>query len=140
MAFRDARHNADHYLVLGFLHGAAPVAHSRYLRKRKCFPIMMLTTPDRVYHLFSEIGGGGLPSHLGGNASARCGYHQKLGVSLTPGLWNAVMGISVNPSRSAVQSRQSSSINGVEDRPMRCPRWIPSSRSILLSFERRGFG
>ena len=58
MAFRDAQHNTDHYLVLGCLGGDTPDVHSRYLMKCKYFPIKLLTTPDWVDHLFVEIRGG----------------------------------------------------------------------------------
>ena len=50
----DARHNTDHYLVLGCLHRAAPAAHSRYIGRRARFPIRPPSTPDRVDCMFAE--------------------------------------------------------------------------------------
>ena len=55
VAVWDARHNTDNYLVLGYLRGAAPAAHSRYLGKRTRFPICHLATLDKVDHMFTEI-------------------------------------------------------------------------------------
>ena len=55
VAVQDARHNTNHYLVLGFLHGAAPAAHSHYLGMRTSFPIRTLATPHRVEHMFAKL-------------------------------------------------------------------------------------
>ena len=55
---RYAQHNTDHYLVLGCLCGAAPSAHSRYIRKCKCFPIKTPMTPYGIDCLFVDIWGG----------------------------------------------------------------------------------
>ena len=55
VAVRDVRHNMEHDLVLGYLHGAAPTAHSRYIRKCTHFPTRTPTTLDGVDHLFAEL-------------------------------------------------------------------------------------
>ena len=57
IAVRDARHNTDHYLVLGCLCRAAPDTHLLYLGKRTCFPIRPLATLDKVDLMFAEIWG-----------------------------------------------------------------------------------
>ena len=51
----DARHNTDHYLVLGCLCRAAPAAHLRYLGKRTCFPIRPPATPYKADRIFAEL-------------------------------------------------------------------------------------
>ena len=52
---RDARHNMDHYLVLGRFCGSTPAAQSRCLGNCTHFTIRTLATPDRVDHIFAEI-------------------------------------------------------------------------------------
>ena len=52
---RDAWHNMNHYLVLGYLHGAAPTTNSLYPRKRTHFLINTKTTLEEVDCLFDEI-------------------------------------------------------------------------------------
>ena len=46
---RDARHNTDHYLVLGCLPGVEPGTHSLYLVKRTRSPIRPPDTPYKSY-------------------------------------------------------------------------------------------
>ena len=57
VAFRDARHNTDYYLVLRCLCVAKPAAHLHYLRKRNCFPIRPPVTPDKADCMFAELRG-----------------------------------------------------------------------------------
>ena len=57
------------------------------------------------------------PSHPGGNASVRRGYHRKPGVSLMPGFWNAGPGTSGTLGGSAAKSRRSSKKTGAEEQP-----------------------
>ena len=57
VAVRDARHNTDHYLILGFLQGAAPAVHSRYLGNQTRFPIRPPATSDRIDRIFTELWG-----------------------------------------------------------------------------------
>ena len=52
---QDAKHNTDHYLLLGCLCGSTPAAHSRYLERHTRFPIRTPETSDRVDHIFSEL-------------------------------------------------------------------------------------
>ena len=52
---QDVRHNKNHYLVLGCLHGAAPEHNSCYLRKRKRFPLDPPKTLGGFYPLFVEL-------------------------------------------------------------------------------------
>ena len=54
VAVWDARHNTDHYLVMGCLRGAVPDAHLRYFGKRTRFPIRPPATLDRIYFIFSR--------------------------------------------------------------------------------------
>ena len=58
VAVRDARHNTDHYLVVGCLYGAAPAAHLRYLGKRMCFLVNPTTNMNGVDCQFAELRGG----------------------------------------------------------------------------------
>ena len=58
VAVWDARHNIDHYLVLGFLCGAVPSVQLRYLGKRTRFIIKSLKTPDGINYLLPELWGG----------------------------------------------------------------------------------
>ena len=58
VAVWDAQHNTNHYLILGCLPGAAPAAHSHYLRKVTRSPIMPPSTLDRVSCMFAELQGG----------------------------------------------------------------------------------
>ena len=55
VAFWDARHNTDHYLVLGGLHGSVPAAHSCYLGKRTHLSIRPPATPDKADHMFAKL-------------------------------------------------------------------------------------
>ena len=57
VAIRDARHNTFQYLVLGCLHGADPVSHSRYLGKKSHFPLKLLNILGGVDRLFAELWG-----------------------------------------------------------------------------------
>ena len=57
MAFQDAWHNTDHYLVLECLRRAAPAKHLRYLMNRKRFPLKPQKTLGGVYRLFAELRG-----------------------------------------------------------------------------------
>ena len=52
---RDARHNTDHYLVLGCLRGAAPAARLRSLGNLTRFPIRPMAYLDKAYRMFSEL-------------------------------------------------------------------------------------
>ena len=45
------------YMVLGCLYGAMSTAHSKYLSKRKRFPLNPLKTPGGVENLFVELRG-----------------------------------------------------------------------------------
>ena len=54
---QDARHNADYYLDLGFLHKDAPADHSRYLGKLERFPLKPPKTPGGFNHLSAELQG-----------------------------------------------------------------------------------
>ena len=54
---RNERHNTDHYLVMGCLHGAVPSGHSHYLGKRKSFPLKPPKTPGGVNRLLTELQG-----------------------------------------------------------------------------------
>ena len=54
---RDTRHNTYHNLVLGFLSGAAPAAHSHYLRKWKLLPMKPPNNLGGVGRLFAELQG-----------------------------------------------------------------------------------
>ena len=86
VATQDARHNTDHYLVMGCLREAAPAVHSRYLSKRTRFPIRHPATPDRIDRKFDELRGGAFLGHFGGNATIRHGFIWIPVVSSTPGL------------------------------------------------------
>ena len=55
VAVWDARHNMDHYLVMGCLRGVTPDAHSLYLEKRTRFPIRPKETLYRIYRMFAKI-------------------------------------------------------------------------------------
>ena len=55
VAVWDARNNMDHYLVLVCLCGAAPTAHSKYMRKHTRLPIYPPITPDGLDCLFAEL-------------------------------------------------------------------------------------
>ena len=52
---REAQHNTNHYLVLGYLRGDKPAAHLLYLRKRTRSPISPPATPDKADCMFDEI-------------------------------------------------------------------------------------
>ena len=51
----DARHNTEHYLILGFLRGAAPAANLHYLGKHTLLPIIHLATLDKSDQMFAEL-------------------------------------------------------------------------------------
>ena len=53
----DARHNTDHYLVLGCLRGAKPTTYSRYLGKRTRFPIRPKSKLNKAERMFAELQG-----------------------------------------------------------------------------------
>ena len=55
VAFRDVHNKIDQHLVLGYLRGADPAAHLRYLGKHTKFPIRPPDTPDKADRMFSEI-------------------------------------------------------------------------------------
>ena len=50
-----ARHNTDHYLVLGCFHVSAPATNLRYPRKQTRFPINPLTSLYCVNRMFTEL-------------------------------------------------------------------------------------
>ena len=55
VAVWDARHNTDHYLVLGCLCRAAPDTHLLYLGKRTCFPIRPPANPENTDRIFAKL-------------------------------------------------------------------------------------
>ena len=55
MTVQDTQNNAYIDLVLGCFRGAAPTAHSHYLRKRTHFSIKSPTTLDGVNCMFNEL-------------------------------------------------------------------------------------
>ena len=57
MAIQDLRHNSDHIMVLGCLHGASPIEHLRYLGRRTRLPLRPpgCWTGTRLNKIFSEL-------------------------------------------------------------------------------------
>ena len=55
VAVWDARHNTDHYLVLGCLLGAAPAARLRSLGNLTRFSIRPMANLDKAYRMFSGL-------------------------------------------------------------------------------------
>ena len=82
----------------------------------------------------SQSSGGKFPGHLGRNAPTRNGFHQKSGISSTPGLQYAGTrtGHSRSPGNSAVILRRISMSTGAEERLNQGLRWSPSSLTIHL--------
>ena len=55
VAIQDARHNTDHFLVLGCLRGTTPAVHLHYRWRCTRFPIRPPENPDRVDCMFAKL-------------------------------------------------------------------------------------
>ena len=112
VAFRDARHNTNHYLVLGCLHGAVPAKHLHYLGRSTRFPISIVRPTS----------------------------HLRPGVLSTPGLIRDDGRSNRVPGSSAAQSRRVSRRIGTDGRAKRGLWCSPSSNLIRLLLEKHGSG
>ena len=137
---KGAWHNTDHYLVLGCLHRARPVAHLRYLGKCTYLPIRPPAPLDKADRMFAKLRGSIPKPPPGRRATVGPGSPPRPGVWLKPGRWLASRGTNTMQGPLHVQPRQNFRGTGAERRLKRGQRLKPSLHPIRLLYARHGSG